>query len=372
MALHSLVMAATYLAAGKLALKFGEKRIFVLGALIFASGVIVAALSPSIWVLLLGWSMIKPIGGAMMIPAASSLIVLNYAGKQRTAAFGIFSAFVAAAAVIGPVWMGALANLISWRWAFASEPVLIALLLFFASMVTEAKRTQKAPFDSLGALLTFIGFALLVLGATLAGEFGWWTARRPFYIGDEVFAPFGLSAAVVFMLGGVALLMIYAAWAEWRARRDLAPLFQVRVFRNRSFSVAAALGFCFQLAVGGLFLVWKGVKELRVKAKGVEHEVAQAGKFKDVVTLIVGMNLLFSADSILTVVGMTDAFPIMGSMTRWDGIEEYDSRMLCGQPTLQPRLKDIPTRIPQPQPDVPISIYEIQKGLKSRAFETIS
>ena len=255
MALHSLVMAATYLAAGKLALKFGEKRIFVLGALIFASGVIVAALSPSIWVLLLGWSMIKPIGGAMMIPAASSLIVLNYAGKQRTAAFGIFSAFVAAAAVIGPVWMGALANLVSWRWAFASEPVLIALLLFFASMVTEAKRTQKAPFDSLGALLTFIGFALLVLGATLAGEFGWWTARRPFYIGDEVFAPFGLSAAVVFMLGGVALLMIYAAWAEWRARRDLAPLFQVRVFRNRSFSVAAALGFCFQLAVGGLLFV---------------------------------------------------------------------------------------------------------------------
>lgn len=67
-----------------------------------------------------------------------------------------------------------------------------------------------------------------------------------------------------------------------------------------------------------------------------------------------------------------DAFPIMGSMTRWDGIEDYNTRMLCGEPTLTPRLKDIPIRIPQPQPDVPISIYEIQKGLKSRAFETIS
>lgn len=255
MALHSLVMAATYLAAGKLALKFGEKRVFVLGALIFATGVIVAAVSPSIWVLLLGWSLIKPVGGAMMIPAASSLIVLNYKGEQRTAAFGIFSAFVAAAAVIGPVWMGALANLISWRWAFASEPVLIALLLFFASMVTEAKRTQRAPFDSLGALLTFVGFALLVLGATLAGEFGWWMARRPFYVGDEVFAPFGLSAAVVFMLGGVVLLLVYAAWAEWRGRRNLAPLFQVRIFRNQSFSVAAVLGFFFQLVVGGLLFV---------------------------------------------------------------------------------------------------------------------
>lgn len=65
-----------------------------------------------------------------------------------------------------------------------------------------------------------------------------------------------------------------------------------------------------------------------------------------------------------------DAFPIMGSMTKWAGIEDYNTRMLCGEPTLQPRLKDIPIRIPQPQPDVPISIYEIQKGLKNRAFDT--
>ena len=66
-----------------------------------------------------------------------------------------------------------------------------------------------------------------------------------------------------------------------------------------------------------------------------------------------------------------DAFPIMGSMTKWNGIEDYNSRMLCGAPTVTPRLKDIPIRIPQPQPDVPVSIYEIQKGLKQRAFETI-
>ncbi len=65
------------------------------------------------------------------------------------------------------------------------------------------------------------------------------------------------------------------------------------------------------LAVGGLFLVWKGVKELRVKLKGVEGHVKEAARFRDVVTLIVGMNLLFSVDSILTVVGMTDVFAIM-------------------------------------------------------------
>lgn len=65
-----------------------------------------------------------------------------------------------------------------------------------------------------------------------------------------------------------------------------------------------------------------------------------------------------------------DAFPIMGAMTAFDGITDYNTRMLCGQPTLTPRLAPVPVRIPQPQPDRNASIYEIQAGLRARAFET--
>jgi len=49
-------------------------------------------------------------------------------------------------------------------------------------------------------------------------------------------------------------------------------------------------------------------------------------------------------------------------------LEDYDTRLLCGEGTITPRLKDIPVRIPQPQPDVPISIYEIQKQLGKSGF----
>lgn len=59
-----------------------------------------------------------------------------------------------------------------------------------------------------------------------------------------------------------------------------------------------------------------------------------------------------------------DAFPIMGSMTAFDSIGGYDELMLCGEPTLQPRLEHVPVRIPQPQPDKNRSIYEIQSGRK--------
>lgn len=66
-----------------------------------------------------------------------------------------------------------------------------------------------------------------------------------------------------------------------------------------------------------------------------------------------------------------DAFPVVGSLTRWDGIDDYNTRMLCGKPTLEPRLENIPIRIPQPQPEVPVSIFEIQKGLKRSAFDPV-
>ena len=59
----------------------------------------------------------------------------------------------------------------------------------------------------------------------------------------------------------------------------------------------------------------------------------------------------------------SDAFPITGGMTKFTSIKEYDELILCGEPVLEPRLADVPVRIPQPQPDKNRSIYEIQKGM---------
>jgi ectoine hydroxylase-related dioxygenase (phytanoyl-CoA dioxygenase family) len=64
-----------------------------------------------------------------------------------------------------------------------------------------------------------------------------------------------------------------------------------------------------------------------------------------------------------------DAFPIAGGMTKFESIEDYDARMLCGRPTREPRVREVPVRIPQPQPAENRSIYELQARLKKRAFE---
>ena len=66
-----------------------------------------------------------------------------------------------------------------------------------------------------------------------------------------------------------------------------------------------------------------------------------------------------------------DAFPIVGGRGIWDGIEEFDARLLCGSPTLEPRVVPCPIRIAFPDPPTQGSIYEVQKAMGRRSFEVV-
>jgi predicted tellurium resistance membrane protein TerC len=115
----------------------------------------------------------------------------------------------------------------------------------------------------------------------------------------------GLILAMVFriiLLGLVSWLLTFATDVFMTLDEEILPGLRIEA----SLSVKAIV-----LFLGGLILIWKGVKELRVKAKGLEDEVRETESFAEVVAVIVGMNLLFSVDSILTVVGMTDVFAVM-------------------------------------------------------------
>jgi predicted tellurium resistance membrane protein TerC len=114
----------------------------------------------------------------------------------------------------------------------------------------------------------------------------------------------GLILAMVFrliLLAAVSLILKYGTGVLWTFDTNLLGLHLV----------GGVSGKAVVLALGGLFLIWKGVKELRLKAKGLEQEVEKADRFTQVVLLIVGLNILFSVDSILTVVGMTDVYLVM-------------------------------------------------------------
>jgi predicted tellurium resistance membrane protein TerC len=115
----------------------------------------------------------------------------------------------------------------------------------------------------------------------------------------------GLILAMVFrilLLGVVSWVLRYATAVFWSFDTTLPGGLHL---------VGGLSGKAVLLAGGGLFLIWKGVKELRIKSKGAAQELASADRLAQVVALIVGLNLVFSIDSILTVVGMTEIFAVM-------------------------------------------------------------
>jgi predicted tellurium resistance membrane protein TerC len=114
----------------------------------------------------------------------------------------------------------------------------------------------------------------------------------------------GLILAMVFRI-------ILLAVVSWVLRFAGKPFFDLDVNLLGIHIHGAISGKALVLVGGGLFLIWSGVKELRLKIKGVEHELREVSSFGQVLATIVGLNLLFSVDSILTVVGMTDIFLVM-------------------------------------------------------------
>ena len=66
-----------------------------------------------------------------------------------------------------------------------------------------------------------------------------------------------------------------------------------------------------------------------------------------------------------------DAWPLAGTFAPFTDLEEFDSRMLCGAPTIEPRLAAVPVRIPLPKPVDPSSIYQAQKGIAQRYFDVV-
>src|ERR1700689_3035348 len=87
---YSLMLAAFTITGGRLGDLFGRKRMFVVGAFIFAVGSFITSISTSVGMMIIGEAIIEGIGAALMLPATTSLLVSNYEGGDRQIAFGFW------------------------------------------------------------------------------------------------------------------------------------------------------------------------------------------------------------------------------------------------------------------------------------------
>lgn len=234
---YTLTLSALTITGGRLGDIFGRKRMFMLGAAIFAAGSLIASLSTSAGMLLAGESIVEGIGAALMMPATASLLVSHYQGRDRAVAFGFWGGIIGAAAAVGPILGGYLTTNYSWRWAFRINVGVAALLLIGSILIAESRDREEAPkLDWLGVALSATGLLGVVYGVIEASTFGWFKATQPFALFGHSFAPWGLSVTPVAVAAGVAVLGLFALWQGYLGRHGKTPLVSLKIFANRQFA----------------------------------------------------------------------------------------------------------------------------------------
>jgi MFS family permease len=215
--LFLLVMAALMIPGGKLTDKFGRKRLFTLGLVVYGIGALVSAIAPGLGVLILGNSIFEGVGTAMLIPPVYILGTLLFTEvTSRARAFGAISAAGGVGAAAGPLIGGLITSALSWRWAFVFQALIITLIVVLSRrhVVDPLPADPTRPFDTRGAILSAVGLILLVMGILAAATSLWLTL--------------GL------LLAGALVQLWFFLWVRAEERAGKEPLLSTSLFRNRT------------------------------------------------------------------------------------------------------------------------------------------
>ena len=230
-------LSAGVLAAGYAAARFGRRRVLVTGLTVLACGSLLAALAPSVYVLI-GGRVVQGIGAAMLLATEAAVLAEVFRAAHGRLGVAIWGAATALAVGLSPVVGGVIVTWLGWRWVFG----LAALVAFIAAIVgrkTLGPRplgtSPSAGWDWRGLTLFTAGTAILVLGLVrTTGTLGSW-------------AQSGVLAC--FTCSGLLLIAFVAVEAV-----SPHPVMDVSLFRGRTFAGSAAAAFGLSMAVLGPFI----------------------------------------------------------------------------------------------------------------------
>ena len=250
---YSLTLAAFTITGGRLGDIFGRKKMFMIGAVIFAVGSFITSISHSVGVMIVGESIIEGIGAALMMPATASLLVSTYRGRDRAIAFGIWGGVAGAASALGPILGGYLTTNYSWRWAFRINIFVVILLLLGSMAIAEAReKNVSRKLDIMGILLSSVGLFAFVYGIIESSNYGWLKATQAYkLLGHEVNVV-GLSITPIAIIIGIILLALFALWENFVESQGRTPLVSMGIFKNRQFISGASVTALLSLGMVGL------------------------------------------------------------------------------------------------------------------------
>ena len=156
--LFLLIMAVLMIPASKLTDRWGRKRCFTGGLVLYGVGALVSAASPGLGVLILGNSVLEGVGTALLIPPVYILTTLRFSDlTSRARAFGVISGLGGLGAAAGPLIGGVITTAISWRAAFVFQAAVVALIVVLSRRVEDPLPADPSrPFDAFGAVLSAV------------------------------------------------------------------------------------------------------------------------------------------------------------------------------------------------------------------------
>jgi EmrB/QacA subfamily drug resistance transporter len=223
--LYSLVMAALMIAGGKVGDILGRRRAFGIGHVIYGAGSLLTAVSWSVPVLTLGWSVLEGIGAALVLPALAALTARTYQGADRALAYGVLGGVSGAGIAVGPILGGWATTYLSWRVVFAGEVVVVLGILAGLHTLPKDRGREGAELDWLGAALSALGLGAIVFGVLEASTWGWLQPR------NSPITPFGFSLTPFLVLAGIGLLAVFRDQQHRREERGREPLVHLRLLR---------------------------------------------------------------------------------------------------------------------------------------------
>lgn len=170
-----IVGAAVLLQAGRLADRFGHERLFRTGVTGFTCFSLVAAASPTLWMLIAARAA-QALSLSVMSPSSFALILRDVPHDQRSRTIGLWGAITAVAGVVGAPLAGLLVDVGSWRASFIVFATLAGSIAAVAWSAPKEQRTARiagAPLDLLGAATIVLGLGLLVLSLVEGNDWGW-------------------------------------------------------------------------------------------------------------------------------------------------------------------------------------------------------
>jgi EmrB/QacA subfamily drug resistance transporter len=232
---YALMLGALVLAGGAAADRYGRKRVFVAGVVLFSAASLACGLAPAL-PLLIAARALQGVGAALLTPASLALLGATFDAKGRGQAVGIWAGASGLMSAVGPVLGGWLTDAVSWRAVFLINlPIAAVAVPLVMVGARESRGAHAGPVDALGAVAVTLSLALVTWALTEAPAHGFGDPR---------------------VAGGLILGLAGLAGFLWIERRATSPMMPLELFRSATFSGLNAYTLLLYAAFGGaMFLL---------------------------------------------------------------------------------------------------------------------